>query len=207
MTMTGGQSIMGDEMHPERLVDETLSPQGMSPIQEAFQAIKNLIMPTHEELIRTLRVPTPQKVTKTFTADASGNIGGGLSNPVPAVVYVCPVSSEAWLHRFSISSPGNGPANPLKTGEIEFLGSQSGELIYFLPQNGVVAPVQFTEGRASAAHLNSGEQLYIVGDTLPVGTVIRVDLQILLTAPGTSVFTPNDRTPNVPLAKRLGVME
>lgn len=207
MTMTGGNSVMKDEQHPQRLVDETLAPQGESMIQQMAQAIKNLILPVHGELIRQLRVPTPQKVTKTFTADASGNIGGGFTNPVPLIIYTCPVSSEAWLHRITFTTPANGPANPLKTGEIELLGSQSNEVILFLPQNGVVSPVQFTEGRASAAHLNAGESVWIVGDTLPAGTVIRVDLQFLIISEGVSAFTPNDRTPSVPLGRRLGVQE
>lgn len=191
MTMTGGNATMSDEFHPERLVDDSLSPKALSPVQEAIQAIKNFILPTHRELIEQLRIPTPQKVSNTFTVTAAGTIGGGLTAPAPLTVYTCPVSVEAWLHRVTFSSPGNGPANPLKTGQIVLYGTQSGELLYFLPQNGIVAPVQFTEGRASAAHLNSGETIGIVGDTLPAGTNIRIDLQFQLISIGVSPFTPN----------------
>lgn len=205
MTMTGPNSVMKDELHPEHLVDETLSPQGMGPIEAAVQAVKNLILPTHHELIRQLRIPTPQKVTKSFTADASGNIGGGLANPSPLTLFFCPESVEAWVHRMAFTSAGHGPSSPLTTGEIELIGSQSGEIVFFLPVSGVIAPVILTEGRASAPHLNSGETLGIVGDTLPAGTQIRVDLQILLVAPGVSAFTPNDRTPGVLLRNREGL--
>lgn len=189
MTMLGSNSQMSDEMHPERLVDQSLSPQGQGPIQEAIQAIKNLIIPTQRELLEHLRIPTPQKVSTALTASAAGVIGGGLSSPNPVTVYTCPLSVEAWLHRITFTSPGNPPANPLKTGQIELVNN-SGEIIFFLPQNGVVAPIQVTEGRASAAHLNSGETLGIIGDTLPANTVIRVDLQFLVIDQPVSAFIP-----------------
>lgn len=187
-------TTLPDEMVPERLVDETIPPKPPGAAQQVVTAIRNLILPTHRELIRRLKVPTPQKVTKTFTADASGNIGGGLGTTPLAeqIVYTCPVSVEAWIHRIMFTSPGNPPANPLKTGEIELIGTNSGEIIFFLPQNGVVAPVLVTEGRASAPHLNSGESMTIVGDTLPAGTNIRVDLQILLIGEGISPYEPED---------------
>lgn len=183
---------MTDEYHAERLVQDSLSPQRPGVVEQVVTAVKNLILPTHKELIQQLRIPTPLKITQTFTASAGGVIGGGLANPVPLTIWTCPVSTEAWIHRATFTSPGHGPAAPLTTGQVVLLGGQSGlgETVWFLPQNGNVAPVQFTEGRASAPHLNSGETLGIVADTLPANTVLRIDLQILLTTQGLSGFTP-----------------
>ena len=190
MTMTGQNATQSDEFNPERLVDETISPHGMNMFQEAIQAVKNLILPTHKELLQHLRQPTPQKISRTFTTDATGTLGGGLTNPLPALqLYQAPVSAEAWINRITLTAPGFGPANPLKTGEIVVYGSL-GETLVFFPQNGVIAPVQIVEGKHSAPHLNSGESALVVGDSLPANTVIRFDLQLILITDGISGFTP-----------------
>lgn len=181
---------MDDNTRSDILVDNIPPMDGPKNIlQEAIQAITNLILPTNRELITLLRTPTPIKVTRSFTTSASGVIGGGLNAPDPQLIYTCPMSAEAWLHRISITAPGYGPAAPLKTGQIMCLGSTSGEVIFFLPQAGTVAPVQIVEGRASAPHLNSGETCGIVGDGLPNNISIRIDLQLTLLT-GLSEFTP-----------------
>lgn len=181
MTMTGPGS---DTFHPERLVDETIphSPGAMSPIQQAVQAIKNLILPTQKELIRQIRTSTPIKVTKLIQADANGNVAGGLTTPnqEPLQIYTCPLSVEGWLHRISISAPGFSPANPLKAGEMVCVGSNSFEVVFFLPLNSIVAPVQIVEGRYSAPHLNAGETIGFFGDGFAANQQFRVDMQIIL---------------------------
>lgn len=162
----------------------------MNLLQEAIQAITNLILPTNKELITLLRTPTPVKITRSFAVDANGLIGGGLAAPDPRFLYTCPISSEAWLHRITVTAPTYGPANPLKTGQIVCLGSTAGETIFFLPVGGSIAPVQIVEGRQSAPHLNPGETVGLVGDTLPASISLRVDLQIILVQ-GITEFTPN----------------
>lgn len=184
---------MPTEFHPERLVDDSLPPKPPTMIQEAVQALKNLLLPTHKELIRHLRQPTPQKVSKTFTTDATGTLGGGIANPLPNLqLYECPVSSEAWVNRITLTAPTFGPSNPLKTGEIIVFGSL-GEVLVFYPQNGVIAPVQIVEGKHSAPHLNPGESMMVVGDGLPANQAIRFDLQLILITDGISGFTPNGK--------------
>lgn len=188
---------MDDNTRADILVDNVPPVDGpMSWVQEAIQAIRNLILPAQHELITYLRVPTPQKVSKSFIVDGNGNIGRGLTTPDPVPLYTCPLSSEAWLHRISISATGYGPASPLKTGEIVCLGSTSGETLFFLPLVGVVAPIQIVEGRLSAPHLNSGETAGLVGDQLPPNISLKVDLQIILVT-GLSEFTPRHRTQSV----------
>lgn len=179
MTMPGS-----DTFRPDRLVDETIphAPGDMNPVQMAVQAIKNLILPTHKELIRHIRTSTPIKVTAMIQADANGNLAGGIATPnqEPLQVYRCPVSAEAWVHRISISATGFSPLNPLKAGEVVCVGSNSFEVVFFLPLNGVVAPVQIVEGRYSAPHLNSGETLGFFGDGFAANQQFRVDMQIIL---------------------------
>lgn len=181
---------MDDNTRSDILVDNVPPVDGpQNWLQQAIQAITNLILPTQRELITFLRTPTPVKVSKTFTVDAGGTIGGGINATFPLTLYTCPMSAEAYLHRISVTAPGYGPAAPLTAGEIVCTGSTSGEVIFFLPISGDIAPVQIVEGRLSAPHLNAGETAGILGDGLPAGITIRVDLQILLTT-GISEYTP-----------------
>jgi hypothetical protein len=182
------------------LLDPAGTPTRPGPLGQALQAIVNLILPTQRELITLLRTPTPIKVTKTFVTDANGCIGHGLDTPDPEVLYQCPASTEAWLHRISITVPDYGPSNPLETGQLLCVGSTAGEIIFFLPYHGDIAPIQIVEGHLSAPHLNSSEVAGIVGDQMPPGIRIRMDLQIILNT-GLSEFTPRAFSPtNLDLA-------
>lgn len=165
-----------------------------SVLRQVVQAITSLVIPIHKELITTLRTPTPLKVSKTFLVDVNGCIGHGLDTPDPEELYRCPMSAEAWVHRISITVPNHGPAQPLTAGEIMCYGSTAGEVIFFLPYHGDIAPIQIIEGRLSAPHLNAGELMYIVGDQLTPGISIRIDLQIVLNQ-GVSEYTPRKMSP------------
>jgi len=183
-----------------QLVDDPTPGQSNPPniLQQALQAITNLILPTHDELITLLRTPTPVKVVKMFTVGAGGNIGGSVTMPdLSQIVYTAPMSSEAWLHRISISSPEHGPATPIVApAEILLFGS-NGEIVLMVPENAStsqVAPVQFIEGRLSAPHLSPGESLTISGDGLTAGNHIRIDLQFSLVQ-GITEFTPKTMSP------------
>ena len=164
--------------------------EGDSIWREAFNALTSLFKRQHKELIRLIRIPTPQKVTFNVTADGTGTIGGGFSNPNPVFIYQCPMSSEAWIHRISISSPSYFPKTPLTTGQLFFVGG-SGELIFFLPVSGNIAPLVMAEGYASAAHLNAGSRISVYGDSFPANVSLRLDLQISLVQ-GVSEYTPLD---------------
>ena len=195
------------------LVDDPTPGQANSPnaLQQAIQAIKNLIIPTHEELITQLRAPTPVKVSRLFTIGANGMIGGGVALPtLDQIVYSTPMSSEAWLHRITITSPEHGPASPIVSpAEIILIGSTFGEIILSLPEIAStyqVAPRQFVEGRLSAPHLDRGENLCLNGDGLPAGAHLRIDLQIVLVT-GTSEFTPKTMSPSDLTAKGASRVE
>lgn len=170
-------------------------PQSPSVLQQVVQAVSNLILPTQRELITRLRTPTPLKVSKTFVTDVNGCIGHGLDTPDPEELYRCPMSAEAWLHRISITVPDYGPARPLESGELICVGSTAGEIIFFLPYHGDIAPVQIVEGHLSAPHLNNGEVAAIVGDQMPPNVRIRIDLQIILNT-GLSEYTPRKMSPS-----------
>jgi hypothetical protein len=115
MTMTGNQNINKDVVGP--LVDDSLPPNVTGPFQQITQAIANLFLPHHKELLTQLRVPTPMKVSKLLTISAAGTIGGSVALPtLDQIIYTAPMSSEAWLHRITITSPENGPANPIGGG-------------------------------------------------------------------------------------------
>ena len=168
--------------------------EGESILGQALNAIANLILPVNKELVTMLRAPTPIKVSQVFTADSNGCIGGGLDTPSPVDLYRTPMSSEAWLNRITITCPDHGPAEPLTSGELVCMGSTSGEIIFFLPNHGDIAPLQIVEGRLSAPHLNAGEVASIVADQLPPGTHLRIDLQITLVS-GLSEYTPRKQSP------------
>lgn len=157
--------------------------------QQAWNAISGLLRNNQAQLVNILRTPTPVKVSRSFLIDPSGCIGAGLAQPMPHTIYQCPMSAEAWVTRITVTSPEHSPNNALVQGEIMVTGSTSGEVIFFLPLSGAIAPVQITEGRLSAPHLNPGEQMWIVGDQLPAGHHIRVDLQVMLVQ-GVSEYTP-----------------
>jgi|SRR5215469_78416 len=149
---------------------------------------------SNDELITLLRTPTPVKVTKRLTSDVNGCLGNGVVTPVPEVLYQCPASAEAWLHRISISSPNYTPRNPLQAGEMIAYGS-GGELVFFTPLAGDICPVQLVEGHLSAPHLNGSEELLIVGDALPPNIPFRFDFQIILRT-GISQYTPLAESPS-----------
>lgn len=154
----------------------------------------------YQDMIVQLRTPTPLKVSTVVPIDGSGQIGGGIQasgnyGQNPATIYAAPLSAEAWIHRISISCPGHNPSSPLTTGEAICYGSNSGEMIFFLPMAGDVAPVQAVEGHLSAPHLSPGEKMLIVGDSLPVGSNLRFDLQIILST-GLTQFTPKTQSPS-----------
>lgn len=147
----------------------------------------------HRDVLLKVKVPTPIKVIHTVTSDASGCLSGGLDVPVdPEILYMCPSSHEAWLHRILVTSPNYPPAVPLTTGEIMLIGS-TGQIITWTPQpgeeNNVVPSLLEVEGGLSAAHLTPGERLYVLGDQLPPNIQFRFDLQINLVA-GISSATP-----------------
>jgi hypothetical protein len=183
MTMTGDTETIDPGAPPQ--------PSGLSQV---IRAITNLIVPVNKELITVMRTPTPIKTTQVFQADLNGCIGGGLDTPNAVPLYQCPMSAEAWLHRITITCPDHGPAQPLTSGEAYCVGSTSGEILFFLPYHGDVAPIQIIEGRLSAPHLNGGEIAGFVADQLPPGTHLRIDLQLVL-ATGISDFTPRGSAP------------
>lgn len=189
---------MTDEAIPGRLVEDSMPPSPPGPVEQVVTAVKNLILPTHKELITQLRQGTPQKVRKVFQVPAGGTIGGGTANPdFSQVVYTAPESAEAWLHRITMTSPQHGPGAPLTTGAIVLVGTTFGEVIVMAPDNGVqnnTLPVQFIEGRSSAPHLDRGESLTISGGGLTPNDVIIIDLQIFLVT-GLSEFTPRTMAP------------
>lgn len=160
-------------------------------VADAISGLKSLFNRQYSDLVTIMRQPTPVKISKVVQADASGSIGGGLTipNAVPVELWMCPISFEAWVNRITVTSPGHPPNAPLTTGQVWCAGS-NGEPIFFLPLGGNVAPVQITEGRISAPHLNSGEFLTIAADTLPANTSLRLDLQIVLVT-GSSNLAPN----------------
>lgn len=168
-------------------------------LQEAIQAISNLILPSQKELITLLRTTTPIKVSKLFTISGTGGLGGTVALPTfDQIVYTAPISSEAWLHRITITSPEHGPGSPIVSpAELVLIGSTAGEIILSLPEIAStyqVAPTQFVEGRLSAPHLDRGESLCVNGDGLPNNAHLRIDLQIVLVQ-GVSEFTPKDMSP------------
>lgn len=164
-----------------------------------FEAIANLILPTQKELITILRTPTPHKITQTFIADSNGCIGKGLDTPDPETIFECPMSAEAWVHRIAVWCPEHHPTSPLNTGQLLCTGTTAGEIIFYLPMEPdqtQIAPMQpIIEGRISAPHLNSGERMVLVGDQLPPGIHIRIDLQLILTT-GVTEYTPRGSAPS-----------
>ena len=141
-------------------------------------------------MMTVLRTPTPVKISHVTPVAPNGCIGGGIDAPDPFEIYRCPMSQEAWINRITVTAfPKYTSSAPLATGDIYGIGSTAGEIVFFLPINSVVAPVQIAEGRLSAAHLNPGEVLGVVGSSLPPGILIRFDLQILLVT-GVSQYTP-----------------
>ena len=137
-----------------------------------------------------MRQPTPIKITKTVTADSTGSIGGGYNGQYPVVLYSISEAHEAWINRIAVSSPTGTPKTPITTGQCLLAGSM-GEPIVWAPFTGTItAPIMFTEGRISAAHLMPCSSLQVTGDTLPANTVLRFDFQIVLVT-GVSGDTPN----------------
>lgn len=169
-----------------------------SVLGQFISAITNVVMPQHKELITLLRIPTPIKVSRIFKVDTHGHIGGGFTNPDPEEVYRCPVSGEAWLHRITVYSQEYSPLDPLDEGELLCTGTTSGEIIFYLPEQPdqkQIAPMQpVLEGRQSAPHLNPGEVVQLVGQSLPVGKHIRIDLQLNFVT-GISEYTPRTEAP------------
>src|SRR6516165_341914 len=111
MTMSGNFSA-ADTVGP--LVDDSLPPSPPGPIQQAVDAILNLIHPVNRELLTLLKGNTPIKITNSFTVPASGILGGGVSTPdLSQIIWTAPMGSESWLNRITITSPQHGPGSPL----------------------------------------------------------------------------------------------
>lgn len=147
----------------------------------------------HKEFITTLKIQTPVKFMKVVTVLPDGCIGSGVDDPsYPEILYECPMSHEAWLHRIIATSPSYTPANPLAQGQILLFGS-AGQIISWTPQpgseNNVLPALIEREGTQSSAHLSAGEKLYVVGDQLTPDIKVRFDLQIQLVS-GISPDTP-----------------
>lgn len=189
------------------LVDDSLPPTPPNALQQAIEAIKNLILPNQDELLTWLRVTTPIKITKVFTINNSGTLGGSVANPdLSQIIYTSPMGSESWLHRITISSPEHGPSAPIISPAQLVLVSSNGPIILQLPEIAStyqVAPTQFVEGRMSAPHLSSGESLTVSGDGLPANNHLRFDLQISLVS-GLSQFTPRKTSPTDLTRSRSG---
>lgn len=114
MTMMHGMTPANADMHTDRLVDDSRPEMLPSALEQGIQAIKNLLLPHHKELITQLRQPTPMKVTTILTTTAAGTLGTAVATPdFSSIVYRNGMGSEAWLHRISISSPSNTPGNPI----------------------------------------------------------------------------------------------
>lgn len=157
-------------------------------MSDSLESIKQLLHLQRRDIVTVLRQPTPIKITRTATADASGNIGGGIAAGTPVMLYQISEAHEAWINRVTVSSPGHGPSSPLTAGEA-WVQTNTGFPIFFLPIGGSVAPVIISEGRLSAPHMSPGEQIMISGDGLGAGTVLKFDFQIVLVT-GVSADTP-----------------
>lgn len=184
-------TIAGDTIQPGQ------GQRDMPFYASVIKALVDLVIPINKELITILRTPTPIKVSRVFLTDSNGCIGKGLDTPFPESIYTAPMSAEAWVHRITIYCPEHHPSTPLSTGELLFTGSTAGEVIWFLPEqpdNTQIAPMSAYEGSLSAPHLNPGEDLLLVGDQLPPGIHIRVDLQLVLRQ-GVSEYTPRISSP------------
>ena len=158
-------------------------------IRDAVNAIGGLLHRHHKELVNVMRQPTPLNVTVTVQANAAGVIGGGFTAPSPITLWQCPVSTEGWLNRIGLLSPSGTPGTPLTTGQMLMTGSTAGELIMFYPLAGIVAPTLVTEGRLSAAQLNPGEQVLLIGDGLPANAYFTFYFQVVMVQ-GVSDYTP-----------------
>jgi hypothetical protein len=190
---------MDDNTKDYQLVDN-IPTNGNRPslLQEAIQAISNLILPTNKELITLLRTPTPVKISRIFSISATGTLGGSAALPdLSQIIWTSPMGSESWLHRITITSPEHGPSSPIiSPAELVLMGS-SGEVILILPEIATtyqVAPTQFVEGMMSAPHLSPGESVSVSGDGLPANAHIKIDLQITLVQ-GVSEYTPMNMSP------------
>lgn len=159
--------------------------------RDSLQAIGRWIVGSNKEILTVMRQPTPIKISSTQQA-VGGVIGGGLANPQPVTVWSSPLSHEAWINRITITVPGYTPASPLTTGQIMLTGSTSNEILAFAPVVGMVAPLLITEGRLSAAHLNTGEQILMYADGLPANALVRLDFQIVLVTGVSSDVPKND---------------
>lgn len=166
-----------------------------SLLKDFLNAFGRIFIRQNKEIITVLRTPTPVKFTKTVHVDDHGCIGSGLDTPNPVEVYRNSESSEGWLHIITITSPQYGPSSPLQVGQLLMTGTTAGQVIFWLPQAGDLAPVQMREGRLSASHLNPGEVVQVVGDQLPPGISLRFDFQVVLVT-GMSEFTPRSNAPS-----------
>jgi hypothetical protein len=162
--------------------------------KDMANAIGALLFNNNRELITLLRTPTPIKIVKVLEVDPSGCIGGGQDSPTPVTLYTAPASTEAWLHRITITSPEYTADAPLQIGGLRCTGSTAEEPIFSLPHRGDLTDVYILEGRLSAPHLNASEAAWVVGQSMPPGIHLRFDLQIILSE-GLSEFTPRRSSP------------
>lgn len=159
-------------------------------VGEISDGLISLFTRQQRELITILRQPTPIKHVRMVEVDNSGSF----RQQDLVELYTCPVSHEAWINRITITARGYDASAPLNTGQMVCTGSTAGEVIFFLPLGGTIAPIQITEGRLSATHLNPGESMYLQATGIPPWVLFRIDMQILLVS-GVSPDTPRVPTP------------
>lgn len=162
--------------------------------KDILNNISGVLFNNNRELITIMRTPTPIKIVKVLEVDPSGCIGGGQDSPNPVDLYRCPPSTEAWIHRLVVTSPEYTPEAPLQIGGLRCTGTTAGEPIFSLPHRGDLTDVYVLEGRLSAPHLNPGEVVQVVGQSMPPGIHLRFDLQVTLVS-GLSEFTPRAQSP------------
>jgi hypothetical protein len=169
----------------------------MSDFVDAITGALDVLNIWKRELIATLKVPTPIKITSVVTTLPDGCIGSGVDDPSdPETLWECSMAHEAWIHRIVVTSPAAVPASPITVGQIMLMGS-TGHILSWTPQpgtdNNVIPAIIEQEGRFSAIHLTPGERLLVVGDQLPPGIQVRFDMQINLV----SGLTPDTPIPFV----------
>jgi hypothetical protein len=174
-------NTMPDTWTPQRgsgsLVDDSIPPHKPGVWEEVRHALENFFGPQQKELITLLRAPTPVKVSRMFTVGAGGIIGGGVALPtLDQIIFSCPESSEAWIHRITLSSPENTAANPIQAS-LQTLNSGQGnpaagaqfvtstfQTLY--GKAATLVSVQFTLTTSATAG-NRLAQLVIAGNTYP----------------------------------------
>lgn len=128
--------------------------------------------------------PTYQITGANVQADASGNLGGGLTGP-GLVVFRAPSGTAARLVRYSATSPTATPAAPLNTGWWALYRdtpNPAGLLAFAPPQGGAVAPIVVSEGRTDAILIRDGGTVIVIGAALPANQALSFGFQVELIA-------------------------